>query len=121
MCAEWKGVELADINVERRGPTVWPWIVGIIILVLLIWAIAEIVDRSTAPPQPQVEVVPEAVPPGPPVRAPGAPTTPSGTAPPATEPGAPAPAPGSAAPGTTTPGTTTPGATPPTAKPGTSG
>ena len=33
---------MADINVERRSPSVWPWIVGLLILALLIWALVEI-------------------------------------------------------------------------------
>jgi hypothetical protein len=28
---------VADINVERRERSVWPWIIGLIILALLIW------------------------------------------------------------------------------------
>ena len=31
---------MADINVERKGPSIWPWIIGLIILALLIWALA---------------------------------------------------------------------------------
>lgn len=50
---------MADINVERRGPKVWPWIIGLIILVLLIWAIAEIMDRNGEPTREVIEVVPQ--------------------------------------------------------------
>jgi hypothetical protein len=32
---------VADINVERKGPSIWPWIIGLIVLALLIWALAE--------------------------------------------------------------------------------
>lgn len=29
---------MADINVERkRGPGIWPWIIGLIILALILW------------------------------------------------------------------------------------
>ena len=28
---------MADINVERKGPSIWPWIVGLIVLALLAW------------------------------------------------------------------------------------
>lgn len=52
---------MADINVERRGPKVWPWIIGLVVLVLLIWAIAEMVDRDSPTPGETVEVVPEQV------------------------------------------------------------
>jgi hypothetical protein len=37
---------MADINVERKGPSIWPWIIGLLVLALLIWAVAEIVDRD---------------------------------------------------------------------------
>jgi len=58
---------MADINVERKGPSIWPWIVGLLVLALLIWAIAEMVDRGdeqleTAAEQTETDVVPPAVP-----------------------------------------------------------
>jgi hypothetical protein len=37
---------MADINVERKGPSIWPWIIGLLVLALLIWAVAEMVDRD---------------------------------------------------------------------------
>jgi hypothetical protein len=44
---------MADINVERKGPSIWPWIIGLIVLALLIWALAEMLgdddDADTAP------------------------------------------------------------------------
>jgi hypothetical protein len=60
---------MADINVERRGPTIWAWIIGLVILALLIWAIAEIVDRREVPSREVIEVVPQ---PGAPATTPGA-------------------------------------------------
>lgn len=46
---------MADINVERKGPSIWPWIIGLIVLALLIWALAEMLGgrddaRTTAVP-----------------------------------------------------------------------
>ncbi|MEW5930508.1 MAG: hypothetical protein AB1941_23865 [Gemmatimonadota bacterium] len=35
---------MADIDIERRGPGVWPWIIGLLVLGLLAWAVAEWVD-----------------------------------------------------------------------------
>jgi hypothetical protein len=35
---------VADINVERKGPSIWPWIIGLIVLALLIWALTELFD-----------------------------------------------------------------------------
>jgi len=93
---------MADINVERRGPRVWPWILGIIILIVLIWAITEMLDRNGEPPQREsVEVVPAPVGPGEPVQPPpgSAPSPGTGEATPGT-----APAPGTG----TSPGTSPP-------------
>jgi hypothetical protein len=33
---------MAEINVERKGPSIWPWIIGLIVLALLIWALMEL-------------------------------------------------------------------------------
>jgi hypothetical protein len=33
---------MADIDVERKGPSIWPWIIGLIVLALLIWALASL-------------------------------------------------------------------------------
>lgn len=32
---------MADINVTRKGPSIWPWIIGLLVLALLIWGLAE--------------------------------------------------------------------------------
>ena len=37
---------MADIDVQRKGPSIWPWIAGLIVLALLVWAVAEMVDRE---------------------------------------------------------------------------
>jgi hypothetical protein len=37
---------VADINVERKGPSIWPWVVGLIVLALLIWALIEMFGRD---------------------------------------------------------------------------
>jgi hypothetical protein len=53
---------VADINVERKGPSIWPWIVGLIVLALLIWALVEMFGREdptvVAPGRDTVGVVP---------------------------------------------------------------
>lgn len=37
---------MADINVERgNGPSIWPWIIGLIVLALIIWALTQIFSR----------------------------------------------------------------------------
>lgn len=37
---------MADINVERKGPSIWPWILGLIALALLIWALTQMFGRE---------------------------------------------------------------------------
>ncbi len=37
---------MADINVERRERSIWPWILGLILLALLIWLLASMFDRE---------------------------------------------------------------------------
>lgn len=56
---------MADIDVERKGPSIWPWIIGLLLLGLLIWGLAELIDD-----EPEVAAVtpaeaPAAVPMGP--------------------------------------------------------
>jgi hypothetical protein len=42
------GGSVADINVERRGPAIWPFLVGAIVLGLLIWGLIRLFDRDEA-------------------------------------------------------------------------
>lgn len=37
---------MADINVERKKKSIWPWILGAIALLLLIWAFAAMNDNA---------------------------------------------------------------------------
>jgi hypothetical protein len=43
---------MADINVERKRPSLVPWLVGLILLALLVWAAAKVLggDDQTTPP-----------------------------------------------------------------------
>ena len=72
---------MADVRVERkepserRGPSIWPWIIGLLVLALLIWAIAEMVDTDET----QVAEV-EEVEPGQPVPPTAVPVPRAGTA-----------------------------------------
>jgi hypothetical protein len=37
---------MTGIKVERKGPSVWPWIAGLVALALLIWALMELFGRN---------------------------------------------------------------------------
>lgn len=45
---------MADIQVERKGPSIWPWIVGLLVVALLAWALIEMFGREDLPHQPVV-------------------------------------------------------------------
>jgi hypothetical protein len=38
---------MAEIDVERKGPSIWPWIIGLVVLALLIWLLVELFDDDT--------------------------------------------------------------------------
>ena len=63
---------MAEINVERKGASIWPWIIGLLVLLLLGWAIVELLDSD----EPEIAAVDPVAAPvvAPPVTpAPGAP------------------------------------------------
>ena len=35
---------MAEIRVERGGPTIWPWVLGLLLVALLIWGATELFD-----------------------------------------------------------------------------
>jgi hypothetical protein len=37
---------VADIDVQRRGPAIWPLLIGAIVLALLIWGLIRLFDRD---------------------------------------------------------------------------
>lgn len=37
---------MADINVERKQRSIWPWILGLLVLALLIWLLASMFNRD---------------------------------------------------------------------------
>ena len=37
---------MADINVERKGASIWPWIIGLIVVALLIWLLFSLLDND---------------------------------------------------------------------------
>jgi hypothetical protein len=37
---------VADINVQRKGPAIWPFLIGAVVLGLLIWGLIRLFDRD---------------------------------------------------------------------------
>jgi hypothetical protein len=68
---------VADINVERKGPSVWPWIIGLVVVALLIWALTQMFG-------PRETVTPVITPTDTPVVAPDTPVVPQDPVPGAT-------------------------------------
>jgi len=48
---------MAEIDVERRGPTIWPWIIGLVVLAVVIWLVAEILGEEPPVVSERVEQV----------------------------------------------------------------
>jgi hypothetical protein len=46
---------MADINVERKRPSLRPWLIGLVMLAVLIWAAAQVLGGNDQP-EPAVEV-----------------------------------------------------------------
>lgn len=40
---------MADINVERKERSIWPWIIGLIVLALLLWALLKMFHKDDNP------------------------------------------------------------------------
>lgn len=40
---------MAEIKVERKSPSVWPWVIGLLILALLVWGLTELLTDSSEP------------------------------------------------------------------------
>ncbi len=55
---------MADINVERKGPSIWPWIIALVVIALVVWAIAELMgDGEVVETEPTAVEAPVVVPP----------------------------------------------------------
>ena len=48
---------MADLNVERRGPSVWPWVIGLIVLALVAWLVVEMLGDDAEAERVEVEQV----------------------------------------------------------------
>lgn len=51
---------MADLNVERKQRSIWPWIIGLIVLALLVWLLASMFgddDREVVTDDPAAEAV----------------------------------------------------------------
>lgn len=40
---------MADINVERKERSIWPWIIGLVVLALLLWALLKMFHKDDNP------------------------------------------------------------------------
>ncbi|MEW5929336.1 MAG: hypothetical protein AB1941_17930 [Gemmatimonadota bacterium] len=59
---------MADIDIERKGPGIWPWIIGLLVLALVAWLLVEaLADDDEAVEQPVAAVTEPAPPPADPV------------------------------------------------------
>ena len=55
---------MADIDVVKKGPSIWPWIIGLLVVALLIWGLAEMLggdDDEVVVDVPTEEIAPVAV------------------------------------------------------------
>lgn len=57
---------MADIDVRRRGPGIWPWVVGLVVLALVVWLLAEMLGDDEPVVADRVEQVGAQPPPPPP-------------------------------------------------------
>lgn len=37
---------MADINVERKSRSIWPWVIGLLVLALLAWLLLSMLDND---------------------------------------------------------------------------
>lgn len=59
---------MADINVQKKGASIWPWILGLLVAALLIWALMGLFgededDAQLVEPASEVGPNPEVAPP----------------------------------------------------------
>lgn len=48
---------MADIDIQRKGPAIWPWIIGLLVLGLLTWALLEMFDTDEVVEEPVATAV----------------------------------------------------------------
>jgi hypothetical protein len=46
---------MANINIERKRPAIWPYIIGLILLIAVIWAVARVVRNDEVDTGSQIE------------------------------------------------------------------
>ena len=46
---------MANINIERKRPAIWPYIIGLILLIAVIWAVAQVVKNDEVDTGSQIE------------------------------------------------------------------
>jgi hypothetical protein len=60
---------MADINIERKGASIWPWVVGLVILAIVVFVVLQYFKGRNAPlvaPPPDSTTVQQVQPPPPP-------------------------------------------------------
>jgi hypothetical protein len=46
---------MANINIERKRPSIWPYIIGLLLLIAVIWAVAQVVQNDEVNSGSQIE------------------------------------------------------------------
>jgi hypothetical protein len=46
---------MADIRVERKGTSIWPWVLGLLVAALLIWALVGLFGEEEAEEMQEVD------------------------------------------------------------------
>ena len=49
---------MAEINVERKDTSIWPWILGLLLLALLAWGVYELMDNDVEAPVAEAPILP---------------------------------------------------------------
>jgi len=46
---------MADINIEQKRPSLWPWVFGLLLLVALVYGAAKVLERNESATYPSIE------------------------------------------------------------------
>ena len=48
-------VVMAHINIERKRPSIWPYVIGLILLIAVIWTVVQVVRNDAGGTGSQIE------------------------------------------------------------------